>query len=338
MQLDRATWQNLGLAAVVGLVIGVSPHTSGHRVLPSILGGVIAFAAVLFVAQRRTRRRSPAAGPGGAPRPALTPVAWAVLAAFAAVALPVLVGLYERWTLSIWFDGHGLFVPFVVGYLAWRTLRDDRGPAESSALGFAFLVPGLGLIVYDAAIQTHFVAALGLALCLPGLALLFLGRRRTAALWLPLLLAFFIIPVPRAAATTLQMPVATALLTEPMIEVFGIPALRVNTIFLLPTEVFAVTDGCSGIAIFVASMAIAIFLAAHARSWPRRLLLLLAPWPIVVFLSAIRCALMIVAAHEYGLGILHLATHGVSGIIAFWVSVGALLLFADWPKLREDFA
>ena len=44
--MSRSTLRNLEWAVVVGAMIGLSPHTSGQRVLPSVLGGVAAGALV----------------------------------------------------------------------------------------------------------------------------------------------------------------------------------------------------------------------------------------------------------------------------------------------------
>ena len=87
------------------------------------------------------------------------------------------------WTRSIWDNGHGVFIPFIVAWLVYEQLKDEApaGP-ESSIWGFVFLIPGLGMLVLDTAIHTRLMAAAGLVVCLPGLSLLLLGARRTRAL------------------------------------------------------------------------------------------------------------------------------------------------------------
>ena len=339
--MSGAARQNLGLALLAGVLLGLSPHTSGPRWVPSLIGG-FAGAAAVFTAAELWRRRSGRTQPGAALRfawPRISLSLWACLAVFAVLLGPTLGFLYREWTDSIWRNGHGLFIPFIVAYLGYRTLRDDPVSGEdASPWGFAFVAAGLALVVLDTGIHTQYLAAFGLALSLPGFSLLLLGARRTRALALPLGLAFFIIPFPNALAYPLQLPLATAALTEPLIELTGIPVERLGLVLLLPRDVFAITGGCSGIAAFVAAMGLAIFLAAHTRSRLRRVLLLLAPWPLVVVLSAIRCALLLVFCHHYSVGVLEMATHGLSGIAAFWTASFGVLLFADWGELRRRFA
>src|SRR5688572_3794591 len=97
-----------------------------------------------------------------------------IVLALAAVELVILFAptvewLYERWTMSVWHNAHGLFVPPVVGYLVYEELR--RAPAASrapSALGFAFLVPALLLHALDAGMHTQLLSAIALVLALPG--------------------------------------------------------------------------------------------------------------------------------------------------------------------------
>jgi exosortase len=332
--LSRATRQNAFLAAVIGVVFGLSPHTSGHRLVPSLVGGVAATAAVFGFREWRARRGRLQAFESSVGRPSLA--LWACFAVLLAVFASTFAFLYDAWTLSIWNDAHGIFMPLVVAFLAHRTLRRDASDAEeSSAWGLAFLALGLGLAVYDAGIKTRFLAALGMVLCLPGLSLLLLGARRTRALALPLGLALFMVPIPIAVASEMAMPLATAALTEPMVELVGIPVLRLKTVFILPTENFAISDACSGVAIFFAALALAIFLAAKTKSPVRRVLLLLAPWPIVVFTSALRCAFLLVFAHFHGMWIVEMATHGLSGIVAFWSVMAILLAIAGPRTLRE---
>src|SRR5664280_3816559 len=69
---------------------------------------------------------------------------------------PTIHWLWQRWTMSVWHNVHGLFIPFVVAYLICKVLRSDPiVDAEQSAWGFLFLVVALGMIVLDSAIQTQ---------------------------------------------------------------------------------------------------------------------------------------------------------------------------------------
>ena len=82
---------------------------------------------------------------------------------------PTLLWLVQRWTQSVWNLGPGL-IPLIVLYLVRETLKEDPpGEARTSVWGFAFVVPGLLLLIADTAIETRLLSVVGLLLSLPGL-------------------------------------------------------------------------------------------------------------------------------------------------------------------------
>ena len=125
-----------------------------------------------------------------------------VVLGLAAIELVVLFAptaqwLYERWTLSVWHNVHGMFVPPLVAYFVYDELKQHgRRPAASSAWGFAFLVPALLLHALDAGMHTQLLSAFALVLALPGLALLLLGVERTRTIAFPLAFTVFALPIP----------------------------------------------------------------------------------------------------------------------------------------------
>ncbi|MGI9592178.1 MAG: hypothetical protein ACR2P8_12470, partial [Myxococcota bacterium] len=66
--MDRALWKDLALAALIGLLFGLSPHTSASRTTIKVAGGVLAGLAVLALRlwARRGRAASEAPAPTGA--------------------------------------------------------------------------------------------------------------------------------------------------------------------------------------------------------------------------------------------------------------------------------
>ena len=76
-----------------------------------------------------------------------------VLASVELIALyaPTLQWLWERWTLSVWHNAHGVLIPPVVAYLIYDEMKHRRElPWGASPWGFAFLVPALLMHAMDA--------------------------------------------------------------------------------------------------------------------------------------------------------------------------------------------
>lgn len=85
------------------------------------------------------------------------------LALFALVFAPTVLWLVDRWTINIYYNGHGIFVPLIVAWLVRENLRNDPiTEPQSSAWGFLFLAAGLGMLVLDTAIKTQLLGAIGL--------------------------------------------------------------------------------------------------------------------------------------------------------------------------------
>jgi len=185
------------------------------------------------------------------------------------MAAPIMLNMGRKWTRSIWDNGHGLFVPFLVTFLAYAALR--REPVkdeEPSRWGYVILVPALLLIALDGVIKTQHLRAFGLLLCLPGLSLLLLGRRRTRAIRFPLGLAFFMLPLPPPLLTPLhlRLQLITAAGTEWLLHQLRLPVFAESTFLHLPHGILEVVAQCSGFSALYAAITIALVLAYLSHS------------------------------------------------------------------------
>ena len=331
--LSRPSRTDLGFAALVGTLFALSPLTGSARLLPSLALGTFAGVATLVARMRRPRAAV-------VPRPSVLAMpslpVWSVLFLTAAVFAPTLHWLYEQSTHNIWRNGHGVFVPFFVILLARHVLRrDPDAREESSAWGFAFLVPGLALAVVDTAVRSHYLGAFGFLLALPGLSLLLLGARRTRAIAFPLALTLLLIPLPPSFENTIGLTSATADTAGSILDALGLPVDRHESLLRLPNDLIEIGQNCSGLSALHASFAFAILLAGTARSRARRLLLLAVAYPVVVLFNGLRAVVLVMLVLRYGPGVLHLPLHGLSGIATFAGALLTLWLLADRPAFRE---
>jgi exosortase len=324
--------RELALAATAGLVLTVSPFTPNELAPAAAMGFVLGAGLLAW----RLRPQSPVwqeASEEAAPwalgwdRVLGVGVALLCLAVFA----PTLQWMYLEWTRSLWSNQHGLFVPFAMAWLARKALRDDHGPAESSAWGLVPFGLGLMLAALDANAQTRYLAAFGLVLALPGLSLLLLGPRRTRALRVPLLIALLLIPIPYTVGTPLALRTITATGVLPLLHLLGYTVLREGTQLIMPRQNFLVADACSGVATLYASLATALVLAALATDrWRRSVLILSAPL-LAIACNIVRVTLLVVLAQVFGTELLDTKLHEASGVVTFFVVLRVLFWMANGP-------
>jgi exosortase len=265
---------------------------------------------------------------------------WACLFAICAVFAPTVHWLWQRWTLSIWHNGHGLFIPFIVAYLVGQTLRNEtENREESSRWGFAFLLPALLLICADSAIRTQLLSAFALVLCLPGLSLLFLGARRTRALAFPLVLPLFMLPVPAAFISGLhyKLRIISGIGAERLLSLVNVAVERNDTTLHIADGLLVIADACSGFSALYACVTLAMLLAHKAESARRAIVILLAAVPVAIGCNIVRCFILAMLSVQYGREILATEWHVISGFVSFAASIGLLALVANsrWPVRSE---
>jgi len=259
---------------------------------------------------------------------------WILLAIL--VFAPTIYWLWQRWTMSVWHNVHGLFIPFICAYFIYEVLRSDQvADVEQSAWGFLFLIAGLAMIALDSAIRTQLLAAFGMLVCLPGLSLLLLGKRRTQALAFVWVLSFFMLPIPAAFIDrfTLLLRRISAAGAEQVIALLGMPIARQDTMLFLPKASLSIWDACSGFSTLYACVALALVLAYMNPSWPRRALTLAAAFPVAIAGNILRCALFALIVERWGIGTLHTPLHPASGVVTF-TAAAVLLILLSGAQIR----
>jgi exosortase len=264
----------------------------------------------------------------------------ACLVVYGIIVAPTVHWLWQRWTMSIWHNGHGIFVPFLVAYLIRESLRDDpaNGEEASSAWGFAFLIPAMLMIILDSAIETQLLSALAIVISLPGLSLIFLGARRTRALTFAWALALFMLPIPAAFVepVMVKLRLISSIGSERLIDLFGIPVLRDHTTLILTGASVSIEDACSGFSTLYACLTFALLFAHLAYSPATKLSLVVSAVPIAIASNILRCAALALLADRYGDDILKTWLHVGSGIVSFASALLVLGLMIRWlPDRRK---
>jgi exosortase len=240
------------------------------------------------------------------------------------VYLPTVQWLFERWTLSVWHNAHGMLIPPAVAYFAYLELARVRElPPSASAWGFLFVIPALALHVLDTGMHTQLLSAASIVLLLPGLSLVFLGRARTTAIAFPLAFMALMLPIPLALTEPIHAvlrQIATAG-TAAVIPFLGITAFVEGTTFHLPRATLHVGDGCSGFSTLYASLAVAALTAYTTPVVWRRVLVLLAAAPIAIASNVLRVVLLTAMVSRTGVDVLSTWVHPASGMMTFGLAL-----------------
>jgi exosortase len=243
-----------------------------------------------------------------------------VLAGLLAVFAPTLMWLWERWTMSVWQNAHGLLLVPVVGYFIRDELTALRHlPRSSNAWGFLFLLPALALHALDAGIHTELLGAGALVMALPGLALLFLGTTRAKAIAVPLLFLGLALPIPLSFTEQIHLALRHMVTdaTAWVVPMFGVPVFVEGTTLNTAHGALEVADACSGFSTLYAAVAVAILTAYQAASPARRVLVLLGAAPIAIAANVLRVVVLVLLVVWQGGEILETFVHPLSGIMTF---------------------
>lgn len=263
-----------------------------------------------------------------------------VVLSFLAVYAPTLGWLWKRWMMGIWYHAHGALVPFVAAYIIWKRLRAYEGkePVEGSALGFLFLVPALLMHLVDTMLWSQILSAVSMVPAVIGLSFLLLGRSRTLAIWFPLVLLFFMIPIPSAAIQPILLVLRklSAVGTEELLRLMGVPLVRTGTVLEFINGSVNIDNPCSGFATLSATLA---FTVIAVYIWPIGLfrslaILSLAP-PLALCANILRCTMLSLLVIHFGIEVLHTFLHSLSGYLAYFVAIGLQVGFLELLRRRK---
>src|SRR5688572_7976004 len=250
--------------------------------------------------------------------------------------------LWERWTMSVWHNAHGVLVPPVVVYLIYQELKKFQGtPTPAGSIwGFVFLIPALIIHSLDTGMHTQLLSAASILIALPGLSLLLLGVGRTRAILFPLAFLAAALPIPLGMTEQIHMQLrllATAA-TSWFVPMLGIPVFAEGTTLHLAPGPLQVSDACSGFSTLYAAAAVACLTAHSSPTWSRRAVVLLAAAPLALAANVVRIVMLVVFVVWQGEQVLDTFIHPLSGMMTFALSLPVIFWLGGDPRSRPEAA
>jgi exosortase len=249
-----------------------------------------------------------------------------------------------RWLVGQWltndYYSHGLLVPLVSAYLAWRAWRKNRTVPAPSSAALVLLGGGAALFLAGEALAARYLSAMALILIAGGL-VGFLSGRETLQRWaFPLAYLVFAVPFPFVDSLAVTMGTLTASWATALVQGLGVAAVNEGGRVTLPTCSLVVGAPCSGVRSLVSLLALAavwVYLVQGSRL--ARIALLAAAFPLASLANLLRITSLLWVANQWGVEVALRYYHDFSGPVFFALALAGLLC-TSWGlgcrDLRSD--
>ena len=231
------------------------------------------------------------------------------------------------WNVSTY--NHVLFVPPIVGWLAWNRRRELAALVPGAWWpGLAVLAGALFLWLLGTLAGFNSASQLGAVLALQASALALLGPRACAAMLFPLAYMLFLVPFGDELVPALQMVTADIVIW--LTHASGVPA-QIEGVFIdTPAGLFEVAEACSGVQFLVAMLALGVLIAQTCfTSWTRRVAFLAFALALPILANGVRAWGTIYIAQSQGIEFAAGFDHIFYGWI-FFALVVLVLLAVSW--------
>lgn len=237
--------------------------------------------------------------------------------------------LFGRW-LGTEDYSHGMFVPFISGYLIWQFRHRLTWIAKGKSWwGLAVIASGLVLYVVGELSTLFVILHVSLWVVLVGLAITLLGVRGARVIAFPLGYLLTAIPLPMFFYANLssQLQLWSSSLGVGCLQLVGVMAFREGNVIDLGPVQLQVVEACSGIRYLLPLTSLALLCAYlfKDRMW-KRVVLVFSSIPISIMLNGFRIGMIGVLVELYGRGAAEGFYHLFEGWVIFMVSFGLLIM------------
>jgi exosortase len=236
------------------------------------------------------------------------------------VFIPIYPSLFNPW-INHSDNSHCILAPFFAAYFVYRKRKElEAAPLFNSLWGGLILILSLTLYLLSFAGGIAVLSRAMIVTSLIGLVLFTMGKEVFKILIFPLLILFFMVPVPDSILGYVSFPLqlfATDISTY-FIQMLNVPAYQEGNMVYLANTQLEVAEACSGIRSII-SFTMLSFIFAYFLDpirW-KRIVFVLSAIPLAIIVNIIRITITGVLADKYGP---HVATgflHEFSGVAIF---------------------
>lgn len=257
-------------------------------------------------------------------------ILWILLGGtFLAAYFTVLSGLVLTWSHSDDYS-HGFAILPLALYILWQkreTLR--REPIHGSWVGLLIATSALFVYVVAKIGEMQTIASASMIFFIGGGVIFLFGNAIFKASLFPLLLLFFMIPVPSQliAALTVPLQLIVTKTSVWLASLIGIPIYREGNVINLPQGTFEVVQACSGLRSIMTLLTLGAVLAYFTlRSNLLRSILFLLAIPIAIVVNIFRVFVLVAVFHFLSIDLSIGTLHTIMGLAIFGIAFGLFIL------------
>lgn len=225
---------------------------------------------------------------------------------------------------------HAWLIPLISLFLAWQR-RNELAALEfhGSWVGLATVTLGvlLGLIGQMATVYT--VSQIGLVVTVCGFVLALTGLAALRHLWMPLLLLFFVIPLPQFLQVKFSsgMQLISSELGVWFLRLIGVSVYLEGNVIDLGVYQLQVAEACDGLRYLFPLMTLGLVMAYFYKgaAW-KRVLIFVSSVPLTILLNSLRIASIGVMVEHWGIGMAEGFLHEFQGWAVFMLSFALMVL------------
>ncbi len=270
---------------------------------------------------------------GTAPGYHVSPAIWAALA-IAAVAGWFAFAEGAKHMLLVWESSeeysHAYLIPLISLFIAWQRKNElARLEFAGSWLGVAIVVLGvfLGLVGQLGSVFT--LQQIGLVTAIVGVVIALTGLAALRLLWMPLLLLYFVIPLPNFLQVKLSsgMQLISSEIGVWFLRMIGVSVYLEGNVIDLGVYQLQVAEACDGLRYLYPLLTLGLVLAYFYKGamW-KRVAIFLSAIPITIFMNSLRIASIGVMVDNWGIGMAEGFLHDFQGWVVFMASFGLMVL------------
>lgn len=226
--------------------------------------------------------------------------------------------------------GYAYLIPALTLFFVWQKKE------ELARIDLRFSYAGIGLLILAGFLgfignmsTTITISEYGLVLAILGVVLAMMGWRAFKLIAVPLMLLFFMVPLPgflfSSLSTKLQL-VSSEIGTE-IIRLFGISVYLEGNVIDLGVYKLQVAEACSGLRYLFPLMSLSFIVAyMYKASFWKRAVLFISSMPITVLMNSFRIGMIGILVEYYGIEQAEGFLHDFEGWVIFMACTGVLIL------------